>query len=130
MKLPEEFFAIPDKLCITSFNMLNQNIYIPFLTILTSKKGDFMGMINMKTATITDKGQIAIPRDMREIDGFEEGDKIAIIAYNDHIELRPLEQVSKKLDFTKEGIRTAVLSEKSLAKIWLTKKEDEAWKNL
>jgi len=89
-----------------------------------------MGVIDMRTATITDKGQIAIPRDMREMDGFEEGDKIAIIAYNDHIELRPLEQVSKKLDFTKEGILTALASERSLAKIWLTKEEDEAWKNL
>jgi AbrB family looped-hinge helix DNA binding protein len=89
-----------------------------------------MTVIDMKTATITEKGQIAIPRDMREIDGFEEGDKIAIIAYNDHIELRPLEQVSKKLDFTKEGILTALASEKVLAKDWLTKEEDEAWKNL
>jgi AbrB family looped-hinge helix DNA binding protein len=89
-----------------------------------------MTVIDMKTATITDKGQIAIPRDMREIDGFEEGDKIAIIAYNDHIELRPLEQVSKKLDFTKEGILCALASEKVLAKEWLTKEEDEAWKNL
>ena len=89
-----------------------------------------MTVIDMKTATITDKGQIAIPRDMREIEGFEEGDKIAIIAYNDRIELRPLEQVSKKLDFTKEGIQSAILSERSLAKIWLTKEEDEAWKNL
>jgi AbrB family looped-hinge helix DNA binding protein len=87
-------------------------------------------LIGMRTATITDKGQIAIPKDMREIDGFEEGDKVAIITYNDHIELRPLEQVRKKLDFTKEGIQTAVLSERSLAKIWLTKEEDEAWKNL
>ncbi|MBN2052512.1 AbrB/MazE/SpoVT family DNA-binding domain-containing protein [Candidatus Woesearchaeota archaeon] len=87
-------------------------------------------LIGMRTATITDKGQIAIPKDMREINGFEEGDKVAIITYNDHIELRPLDQVRKKLDFTKEGIQTAVLSEKSLAKIWLTKEEDEAWKNL
>jgi AbrB family looped-hinge helix DNA binding protein len=89
-----------------------------------------MGLIGMRTATITDKGQIAIPKEMRELDGFEEGDKVAIISYNDHIELRPLDQVSKKLDFTKEGILTALASEKVLAKEWLTKEEDEAWKNL
>jgi len=89
-----------------------------------------MGLIGMKTATITEKGQIAIPKEMRDIDGFEEGDKVAIITYHDHIELRPLDQVRKKLDFSKEGIQTAILSERSLAKIWLTKKEDEAWKNL
>jgi AbrB family looped-hinge helix DNA binding protein len=84
----------------------------------------------MRTATITDKGQIAIPKEMRGLDGFEEGDKIAIIAYNDRIELRPLDQVNKKLDFSKEGILTALASEKVLAKEWLTKEEDEAWKNL
>jgi AbrB family looped-hinge helix DNA binding protein len=89
-----------------------------------------MTVIDMKTATITDKGQISIPRDMREIDGFEEGDKIAIIAYNDHIELRPLEQVNRRLDFSKEGMLTALASEKALAKDWLSKEEDEAWKNL
>jgi AbrB family looped-hinge helix DNA binding protein len=85
-----------------------------------------MGLIGMRAATITNKGQIAIPKDMRELDGFEEGDKAAIISYNDHIELRPLDQVSKKLDFTKEGILTALASEKVLAKEWLTKEEDEA----
>ncbi|MBU1199548.1 MAG: AbrB/MazE/SpoVT family DNA-binding domain-containing protein [Nanoarchaeota archaeon] len=89
-----------------------------------------MGVIELRTATITNKGQIAIPKDIRSLDGFEEGDKIAIIAYNDRIELRPLEQVSKRLDFSKEGIKTALASEKALAKDWLSKKEDKAWKNL
>lgn len=29
-----------------------------------------------------------------------------------------------------EGMETAIASEKSLAKEWLTKEEDEAWKHL
>ncbi len=77
----------------------------------------------MKTATITKKGQIAIPSDIREIEGFEEGKKIAILAFADHIELRPLSGVSKKLE-------TAFASEKSLAKDWLSKEDEKAWKNL
>ena len=89
-----------------------------------------MSVINMRTATITEKGQIAIPKDMRETKGFEQGDKIAIISYHDRIELRPLEQISRKLDFSNESIMTALASEKSLAKDWLSKEEDEAWKNL
>jgi hypothetical protein len=34
------------------------------------------------------------------------------------------------MDFSKEGILTALASEKALAKDWLSKEEDEAWKNL
>ena len=87
-----------------------------------------MPLLEIKTAKITEKGQIAIPKDIREIEGFKEGSKIAVLAYSDHIELRPLSKI-KKLDL-KEGIITALLSEKSLAKEWNTKEEDEAWKDL
>ena len=89
-----------------------------------------MGVIELRTATITNKGQIAIPKDIRALEGFEEGDKIAIIAYNDRIELRSLGQVGGRLDFSKQGVLTAVASEKALAKDWLSKEEDKAWKNL
>ncbi len=88
-----------------------------------------MPLLEIKTAKITEKGQIAIPKDIREIEGFEEGSKIAVLAYDDHIELRSLGTI-KKLDLSKEGVITALLSEKSLAKDWNKKEEDEAWKNL
>ena len=84
-------------------------------------------LVEVKTAKITSKGQIAIPKDIREIEGFEEGEKIAILAYEDHIELRPLNTVKKLL---KGSIATAILSEKSLAKDWESKEEDNAWKDL
>ena len=87
-------------------------------------------IIDMRTAKITEKGQIAIPKDIRELKGFQQGEKIAIIAYKDHVELRPLEAVSRKMDFTKEGILTALASEKVLAKDWLSKEEEQAWKDL
>ncbi|MBI4448288.1 AbrB/MazE/SpoVT family DNA-binding domain-containing protein, partial [Candidatus Woesearchaeota archaeon] len=61
--------------------------------------------------------------DIREIKGFETGSKIAILAFNDHVELRPLKQVSEKL-------ATAFASEKSLAKSWNTKEDEKAWKKL
>lgn len=85
-------------------------------------------LIEIRTAKITEKGQIAIPKEIRE-KAFKEGEKVAILAYKDHVEIRPINQI-KKLDFSKEGIQTALLSEKSLAKEWLVKEEDEAWKNL
>lgn len=80
-------------------------------------------LVEMKTATITEKGQIAIPKDIRKIKGFKVGSRVAVLAFEDHVELRPMKQISEKF-------ATMIASEKSLAKDWLTKEEDERWKNL
>ncbi len=82
-----------------------------------------MPLLEVRTATVTDKGQVAIPKNIRKIEGFKEGTKVAILAFENRIELRPLEQFSEKMF-------TALASEKSLAKDWLSKEEDEAWKDL
>tara|TARA_Y100000310_G_scaffold345846_1_gene471127 strand:+ start:22692 stop:22940 length:249 start_codon:yes stop_codon:yes gene_type:complete len=82
-----------------------------------------MSLIEMKTAKITEKGQIAIPKDIREIEGFKEGDKIAILAYEDRVELRPFNK-------SKEKLLTAIASENVLAKDWGSKEDEEAWKDL
>ena len=82
-----------------------------------------MGIIEIKSATITDKGQISIPREIRETEGFEIGSKIAILAFEDHIELRPIEQINEKMF-------NAIASEKVLAKDWNSKEDKKAWKNL
>ena len=77
----------------------------------------------IKTATITSKGQICIPHLARTMKGFKEGSKVSILVYTDHVELRPMEQLSEKLF-------PALVSEEVLAKDWNTKEEDEAWKDL
>lgn len=82
-----------------------------------------MSLIEIKSATITEKGQLAIPKDARNIEGFSTGSKIAILTFDDRIELRPLKYVSEKM-------KTAIASEKSLGKDWNSKEEDEAWKDL
>ncbi|HJH31330.1 MAG TPA: AbrB/MazE/SpoVT family DNA-binding domain-containing protein [Methanosarcinaceae archaeon] len=82
-----------------------------------------MPLLEMKSGTITRKGQISIPKRIRDIEGFKEGAKIAIFAYDDRIELRSMKQVE-------ESMQTAFASEKVLAKDWNTKEEDEAWKDL
>ena len=82
-----------------------------------------MKLIEIKTATITEKGQIAIPKDVRNQKGFKKGCKVAILAYKNKIELRPLNQISK-------GMATMLASEKSLGKDWNTQGEDEAWRDL
>lgn len=68
----------------------------------------------IKTATITAKGQIAIPKALREIAGFTEGTKVVIVAYEGHMEIRSLETMHEALQKTK------------MKEIW-DNKEDEAW---
>ncbi len=82
-----------------------------------------MNLLQVKSATITEKGQIAIPKDIRHIKGFGEGSKIAILAYDDHVELRPMKQISIKME-------PALASEKVLSKDWNTPQEDKAWVKL
>ncbi|WP_421907852.1 AbrB/MazE/SpoVT family DNA-binding domain-containing protein [Methanolacinia petrolearia] len=80
-----------------------------------------MDLIEIKTGKLTEKGQVVIPKSVRE--KFREGTKVAIIAYDDRIELRPLDDVDELLS-------CAYASEKVLAGDWDSKEEDEAWSNL
>ena len=85
--------------------------------------GDLMALLDIRTATITEKGQISISKKLREKKGFEKGSKIAMLEYDDHIELRPMNEIEEKFG-------TAFASEKSLGKFWNLKEEDKRWKNL
>jgi AbrB family looped-hinge helix DNA binding protein len=68
------------------------------------------------TTRISSRGQVVIPLDMRQ--DLREGEKLIIIRKEDEIILK------------KSIPESAILSEKSFAKTWLNKKEDDAWKNL
>jgi AbrB family looped-hinge helix DNA binding protein len=65
---------------------------------------------------MSSRGQVVIPLEMRK--DLKEGDKLIVIRRNDEIVLK------------KSLPESAILSEKSLGKTWLNKKEDEAWENL
>ena len=78
-----------------------------------------MPLMEIKTAKITEKGQIAIPKHIRKTEGFKTGSKVAILAFRDHVELRPMKQISEKM-------ATAIASEKSLAKDWNSKEDEQA----
>ena len=82
-----------------------------------------MSLIEIKSVTITEKGQIAIPKDIREIEGFELGSKVAILAFDDHVELRSIKELN-------ENMITELASEKVLARDWNSKEDEEAWKDL
>ncbi len=68
------------------------------------------------TTKMSSRGQVVIPLDMRK--DINEGDKLIVIRKNDEIILK------------KSIPETALWSEKSLAKTWLNKEEDEIWKDL
>jgi AbrB family looped-hinge helix DNA binding protein len=72
--------------------------------------------MKIDTTKMSSRGQVVIPLEMRQ--DINEGDKLIIIKKNNEIILK------------KSIPESAILSEKSFAKIWLNKKEDEAWKNL
>ena len=93
------------------------------LTVLSLSKDLARSGRGIGTAKITDKGQISIPKDIREKKGFKEGEKLAVIAFENRIELIPLKEFNEKMF-------TAFASEKSLAKDWLSEEDEKAWKNL
>ncbi|MEK6893464.1 MAG: AbrB/MazE/SpoVT family DNA-binding domain-containing protein [Nanoarchaeota archaeon] len=78
----------------------------------------------IRTIRITEKGQVCIPREARDIAGFEKGSKVNLIVYNNKVELRPM----------KKGMSNAMMallvSENVLAKNWLSKEDEEAWEDL
>jgi len=82
-----------------------------------------MSLIEMRTAKITNKGQIAIPKDIRKLEGFKQGNRVAILAFKDRVEIRPMKDLDRNMF-------TLLASEKALAKDWLSKEDEEAWKNL
>jgi len=82
-----------------------------------------MPLVEIRSVTISEKGQIAIPKQIRELGGFKEGTKLAVLAYKDRVELRPITQMEERMD-------ALFATEKVLAKDWNSKEEDKAWKNL
>ena len=80
---------------------------------------------DIRTATITQKGQICIPNVARNLAGFREGTKISVVVYTDRVELRPL-----KKEKMNEALLYMLASEDALAKNWLSKEDEEAWKDL
>ena len=72
--------------------------------------------MKIDTTKVSSRGQVVIPLDLRK--GINKGDKLIVIRKDDEIILK------------RSIPETAMWSEKSLAKTWLNKEEDEAWKDL
>ena len=82
-------------------------------------------MERIGTAKIMKDGQINIPLNVRARVGFKEGSRVSVVAYDDRVELRPVED-----DELSDAMACVIASEEVLAEAWDTPEEDEAWKDL
>jgi len=69
--------------------------------------------MQIDTTKMSSRGQVVIPLDMRK--DIKEGDKLIIIRKDDEIILK------------RSIPETAILSERSLSKAWLSKEDEEAF---
>lgn len=84
-------------------------------------------MTEIKTIRVSEKGQIAIPADIRENVGIKQGDTLILIQEDERILLQKSEQLNKK---TKEEFKHLLKhSEEVAVKFWGTK-ADDVWDNI
>jgi len=78
----------------------------------------------IKTVKVSDKGQIAIPQDIREIMNISKGDDLLLFQVDGKILLEKAKSVEKNIkDDFKDLIK---FSEKSLKEVW-DNKQDNIW---
>jgi len=78
----------------------------------------------MKTIKVSEKGQIAIPNQIRETLEIEQGDELVIIQVGNKILIEKAQITEKRLkDDFKDILR---FSEKSLKEVW-NNKSDDIW---
>jgi AbrB family looped-hinge helix DNA binding protein len=76
----------------------------------------------MKTVRVSDKGQIAIPQEMRERIGIRRGDSLVLVLVDDKLLIQKEQNVAAKLtDDFKDLLR---FNEKSLKSVWGNKSDD------
>ena len=79
---------------------------------------------DLKTVTISQKGQITIPRNLQRKMGIKKGDRFILVARGDNIMLKKSPAIIKSIEDDFSDI--IAISEHSLRKLWLNK-EDEIW---
>lgn len=78
----------------------------------------------MKTIRVSEKGQIAIPNQIRETLGIEQGDELVVIQIDDKILIEKMQKAEQRLkDDFKDILK---FSERSLKEVW-DNKSDNIW---
>ncbi len=78
----------------------------------------------MKTVKVSEKGQIAIPLEIREETGIRQGDELVLVLDGRKILIEPASKVSK--DIKDDFSDLLKLSEKSLMDLW-DNEADKVW---
>jgi len=79
---------------------------------------------DLNTVTISQKGQITIPRNLQRKMGIKKGDRFILVARGDNIMLKKSPAIIKSIEDDFSDI--IAISEHSLRKLWLNK-EDDIW---
>ncbi|MFH1240213.1 MAG: AbrB/MazE/SpoVT family DNA-binding domain-containing protein [Candidatus Diapherotrites archaeon] len=85
-------------------------------------------MSEVEIITVSKKGQVVLPKNIREQLHIHQGSKLLLIQKEDKITLSKVDSLIDKEPNEKKF--TLLASEKSLAKDWLSKEEEKAWKDL
>lgn len=81
-------------------------------------------MIEVKTVKVSEKGQIAIPIDVREEIGIKQGDTLILIREENMLLLQKTEQIGKK---AKDDFRHLLKHSEDVAKQFWGTKADDVW---
>ena len=86
-------------------------------------------MTQVEIITVSKKGQVVLPKRVRDELSIVSGSKLLLVQRKGEVTLKKVESlIGKEKD--EDKLFTVLASEKSLAKDWLSKEEDEAWKGL
>jgi len=81
-------------------------------------------MIEIKTVKVSEKGQIAIPADIREEIGIKQGDTLVLIREKDRLLLQKAEQVGKE---AKGEFQHLLKHSEDVARQFWSTKADDVW---
>ncbi len=81
-------------------------------------------MLNVKTVTVSEKGQIAIPIELREEVGIKQGDTLILIQEEKGILLQKAEQLGKK---ARDEFSHLLKHSEDVAKKFWGSKADDIW---
>ena len=76
----------------------------------------------LKTVNVSEKGQIAIPQEIRILLGIKKGDRLVLTTKNKKLLIQKATNLTKQLEDDFDDLMS--YSELSLKKLWLNKKDD------
>ncbi len=83
-----------------------------------------MSKATLKTVSVSEKGQIAIPREIQMLLGIKKGDRLVLTTKNDKLLIQKAVNLEKRMEDDFSDL--LAYSEKTLEKLWLSK-EDDVW---